>query len=220
MLRTVEVDSADDTRLTDYTRLTDVGPADAPGGRARPVHRGGHEGHHPCRRRGVPGALHAARPRPAGRPARARRGGRARQRRAASAAREAPRREASRAPRRCTWYPDEVAERLTGYRVHRGALASLARKPLPEVRDGDRRRTADRRARGPGGPRQRRRDLPVRRRARRGRGACCRPVRRPAVPAVGQGVDGRGVRDTVRPDDRLVRRPRGAEVRPGSGSSR
>jgi tRNA G18 (ribose-2'-O)-methylase SpoU len=29
--------------------------------------------------------------------------------------------------------PDEVAESLTGYRVHRGALASLARKPLPPV---------------------------------------------------------------------------------------
>jgi tRNA G18 (ribose-2'-O)-methylase SpoU len=29
--------------------------------------------------------------------------------------------------------PDEVAERLTGYRVHRGALASLNRKPLPTV---------------------------------------------------------------------------------------
>jgi tRNA G18 (ribose-2'-O)-methylase SpoU len=29
--------------------------------------------------------------------------------------------------------PDEVAESVTGYRVHRGALASLARKPLPEV---------------------------------------------------------------------------------------
>jgi tRNA G18 (ribose-2'-O)-methylase SpoU len=29
--------------------------------------------------------------------------------------------------------PDKVAESLTGYRVHRGALASLARKPLPEV---------------------------------------------------------------------------------------
>jgi len=28
---------------------------------------------------------------------------------------------------------DEVAESLTGYRVHRGALASLGRKPLPEV---------------------------------------------------------------------------------------
>ena len=29
--------------------------------------------------------------------------------------------------------PDEVAERLTGYRVHRGALASLCRKPLPQA---------------------------------------------------------------------------------------
>jgi tRNA G18 (ribose-2'-O)-methylase SpoU len=30
--------------------------------------------------------------------------------------------------------PDEVAESLTGYRVHRGALASVGRTPLPEVR--------------------------------------------------------------------------------------
>jgi tRNA G18 (ribose-2'-O)-methylase SpoU len=29
--------------------------------------------------------------------------------------------------------PDETAERLTGYRVHRGALACLHRKPLPET---------------------------------------------------------------------------------------
>lgn len=29
--------------------------------------------------------------------------------------------------------PDEAAERLTGYRVHRGALACLYRKPLPEA---------------------------------------------------------------------------------------
>src|SRR5215467_3836766 len=29
--------------------------------------------------------------------------------------------------------PDETAERLTGYRVHRGALAALHRKPLPEA---------------------------------------------------------------------------------------
>src|SRR5581483_3238625 len=28
--------------------------------------------------------------------------------------------------------PDEAVERLTGYRVHRGALASMHRKPLPE----------------------------------------------------------------------------------------
>src|SRR5262249_59494477 len=27
--------------------------------------------------------------------------------------------------------PDETAERLTGYRVHRGALACMHRKPLP-----------------------------------------------------------------------------------------
>ncbi|MGD0698464.1 MAG: RNA methyltransferase [Trebonia sp.] len=29
--------------------------------------------------------------------------------------------------------PDDVAERLTGYHVHRGALAALARRPLPAV---------------------------------------------------------------------------------------
>jgi tRNA G18 (ribose-2'-O)-methylase SpoU len=29
--------------------------------------------------------------------------------------------------------PDEVAERLTGFQVHRGALAAMARKPLPDV---------------------------------------------------------------------------------------
>jgi tRNA G18 (ribose-2'-O)-methylase SpoU len=29
--------------------------------------------------------------------------------------------------------PDQIAERLTGYRVHRGALASLRRKPLPQA---------------------------------------------------------------------------------------
>ena len=29
--------------------------------------------------------------------------------------------------------PDQIAERLTGYRVHRGALASLHRKPLPQA---------------------------------------------------------------------------------------
>ena len=29
--------------------------------------------------------------------------------------------------------PDETAERLTGYRVHRGTLASLHRKPLPQA---------------------------------------------------------------------------------------
>jgi tRNA G18 (ribose-2'-O)-methylase SpoU len=31
--------------------------------------------------------------------------------------------------------PDAVAEQITGYRVHRGALAALERKPLPSVAD-------------------------------------------------------------------------------------
>ena len=31
--------------------------------------------------------------------------------------------------------PDEVAESITGYRVHRGALASFGRKPLPAVEE-------------------------------------------------------------------------------------
>jgi tRNA G18 (ribose-2'-O)-methylase SpoU len=29
--------------------------------------------------------------------------------------------------------PDDMAERLTGYRIHRGAMASLCRKPLPDA---------------------------------------------------------------------------------------
>jgi len=31
--------------------------------------------------------------------------------------------------------PDDVAERLTGYRIHRGALAALHRKPLPAAQE-------------------------------------------------------------------------------------
>ena len=64
--------------------------------------------------------------------------------------------------------PDETAKRLTGYRVHRGALASL------------------------------------RRRARRGRRVPLAAVRGPAVPARGEGLDGRRVRRPVYPHDRLA----------------
>ena len=32
---------------------------------------------------------------------------------------------------RCIWFEPEVAEQVTGYRVHRGALASMQRLPLP-----------------------------------------------------------------------------------------
>jgi tRNA G18 (ribose-2'-O)-methylase SpoU len=38
-------------------------------------------------------------------------------------------------PAPCYVLPAAVAEQLTGYRVHRGALASMQRRPLPAVRD-------------------------------------------------------------------------------------
>lgn len=41
--------------------------------------------------------------------------------------------EATEAP--CYVLPEELAEDVTGFHVHRGALASLARKPLPSVAD-------------------------------------------------------------------------------------
>jgi tRNA G18 (ribose-2'-O)-methylase SpoU len=119
MLRTVEIDSPDDPRLADYTRLTDAalrthleveqGLFIAEGTKVigRAVAAG-----YPVR------SMLLARSRLADLPALGGTGDRARAR-----AGEAP----------VYVVPDDVAERLTGYRVHRGALASLARRPLPEV---------------------------------------------------------------------------------------
>jgi tRNA G18 (ribose-2'-O)-methylase SpoU len=121
VLRTIEVDKPDDTRLADYTRLTDAslrthfeaehGLFIAEGTKVitRAVAAG-----YPVR------SLLLGKSRLADLPALAE---------AASAA-------ASPAATPSTVYvvPDEVAESLTGYRVHRGALASLARKPLPAAR--------------------------------------------------------------------------------------
>ena len=134
MLRTVAVGSADDPRLTDYTRLTDAGLrthleaehglfiAEGTKVITRAVAAG-----YPVRSmllgRGrladLPALGEAAGPAPS--PASAASGS------AASGSE----------PGGTLVYvvPDEVAERLTGYRVHRGALASLGRKPLPGVRD-------------------------------------------------------------------------------------
>ena len=120
MLRTIEVDRADDTRLADYTRLTDAGLrthleaehglfiAEGTKVITRAVAAG-----YPVR------SMLLAKSRLADLPALA---------------------EASAAAATVTsstpvyLVPDEVAESLTGFRVHRGALASLARKPLPEAR--------------------------------------------------------------------------------------
>jgi tRNA G18 (ribose-2'-O)-methylase SpoU len=127
MLRTVEVGSADDPRLADYSRLTDAGlrthleaehglfiaegtkvitRAVAAGYPVRSMLLGrGRLAHLPAlgEAAGATSASAAAGSEPAGPPVYV--------------------------------VPDEVAERLTGYRVHRGALASLGRRPLPGVSD-------------------------------------------------------------------------------------
>ena len=110
MLRTVEVDSADDPRLADYTRLTDAGLRT-----------------HLEAERGLfiaEGTKVITRAVAAGYPVRSMLLARSRLiDLAALGEAEAP----------VYVVPDDVAERLTGYHVHRGALAALARRPLPEV---------------------------------------------------------------------------------------
>ena len=113
MLRTVEVGNADDPRLGDYTRLTDAGLR---------THLEADHGLFIAE-----GTKVIARAVAAGHPVRsmllAR--GRLTDLAALSALTE---------PDVPVYVvSDEVAEQLTGYRVHRGALASLARRPLPAV---------------------------------------------------------------------------------------
>ena len=119
MLHTIEVDRADDTRLADYTRLTDSGLrthleaehglfiAEGTKVITRAVAAG-----YPLR------SMLLGKSRLPGLPALAEAAG------AAGGAGAVP----------VYVVPDEVAESVTGFRVHRGALASLARKPLPEAR--------------------------------------------------------------------------------------
>jgi len=122
MLRTVEVGSADDARLADYTRLTDAGLR---------THLEAEHGLFIAE-----GTKVITRAVAAGYPVRSMLLGHGRLAdlpALGEAARAAP----DNAPGSTPVYvvPDDVAERLTGYRVHRGALASLGRRPLPGVRD-------------------------------------------------------------------------------------
>ena len=115
--RTIEIGSADDPRLADYTQLTDVGLrthleaehglfiAEGTKVITRAVAAG-----YPVR------SVLLARGRLADLPALGLIG-------AGAGDGDAP----------VYLVPDEVAEHITGYRVHRGALASLNRKPLPAV---------------------------------------------------------------------------------------
>ncbi len=117
----IEVDSAADARLADYTRLTDA---------ALRIHLEAEHGLFIAE-----GTKVITRAVAAGYPVRSLLLGKSRLAdlpALAEAAAQAP----------LYVVPDEVAESLTGYRVHRGALASLGRKTLPEVRavTGDARR--------------------------------------------------------------------------------
>ena len=127
MLRTVEVSSADDPRLADYSRLTDAGLR---------THLEAEHGLFIAE-----GTKVITRAVAAGYPVRSMLLGRGRladlpalgEAVGAASASAASASEPDGTP--VYVVPDEVAERLTGYHVHRGALASLSRRPLPGVRD-------------------------------------------------------------------------------------
>ncbi len=111
MLRTVSIGSADDPRLADYTRLTDAGlRASLEAAHGLFIAEG---------TKVIVRAVAAGYPVRSVLLARSRLG-------------DLPALEAA---GHATVFvvPDEAAERLTGYRVHRGALASLCRRELPAV---------------------------------------------------------------------------------------
>ena len=119
MLRTIEVDQPDDTRLADYTRLTDAGLR---------THLEAEHGLFIAE-----GTKVITRAVAAGYPVRSVLLGKSRLADLPALAEACAASGASAGPTPVYLVPDEVAESLTGYRVHRGALASLARKPLPEA---------------------------------------------------------------------------------------
>ena len=110
----------------------------------------------------------------------------------------------------CYVVSEELAEEVTGFHVHRGALASLERRPLPtvdEVLDGARsvlvlEDIVDHTNVG----------AIFRSGAALGFDARTplAAVRGPALPPLDQGRDGRGVHHAVDPPARLVRRPAAA----------
>jgi tRNA G18 (ribose-2'-O)-methylase SpoU len=123
VLRTIEVDRPDDIRLADYTRLTDA---------SLRTHLEAEHGLFIAE-----GTKVITRAVAAGYPVRSMLLGKSRLAdlpALAEASAAGPASAASAAvPAPVYLVPDEVAESLTGYRIHRGALASLARKPLPEA---------------------------------------------------------------------------------------
>jgi tRNA G18 (ribose-2'-O)-methylase SpoU len=109
---TIEVDSAADPRVADYTRLTDA---------SLRTHLEAEHGLFIAE-----GTKVITRAAAAGYPVRSLLLGRSR-------LADLPALAEAAGPAPVYVVPDEVAESLTGYRVHRGALASLGRTPLPAV---------------------------------------------------------------------------------------
>jgi len=116
--QTVCIDSADDPRLTDYTRLTDV---------SLRTHLEAEHGLFIAE-----GSKVISRAVAAGYPVRSVLLGRGRLADLAALGLDSAV-DGSVVDAPVYVVPDEVAEGITGYRVHRGALASLGRKPLPAV---------------------------------------------------------------------------------------
>src|SRR5271156_104538 len=184
VLRIVEVDSADDPRLADYTRLTDMdlrthleaehGLFIAEGTKVitRAVAAG-----YPVRSVLLAQCRLGDPPAPAVRRGPGVRGAR----------------RGSRTPHRIPRPP--------------GRAGVAAPQAAPRGRRPGRRRPPPGGERGPRRPRQRRGHLPRPRRSRRGRRDLVTAVRRSALPALGQGLDGGRVRHSLRAHDRLVRRP-------------
>ena len=120
----------------------------------------------------------------------------------------------------CYVVSEALAEEVTGFHVHRGALASLERRPLPSLDDvlaGARsvlvlEDIVDHTNVG----------AIFRSGAALGFDAVAAgaALRRPALPPVGQGRDGRGVRAAVDAAAGLVRRPPGADRAAASPRSR
>ena len=118
MLPTIEVDRADDPRLADYTRLTEAGLR---------THLEAEHGLFIAE-----GTKVITRAVAAGYPVRSLLLGQGRLADLPDLTDAANAANAGASPPPVYVLSDEVAESLTGFHVHRGALASLARKPLPD----------------------------------------------------------------------------------------
>ena len=175
---------ADDARLADYVRLREASLRRHLESERGLVHRRGREGHPPRRRGRVPAAVV-----PAGR-ALARRAGRC-----AESWPDVP----------VFVVTEDLAEQVTGFHVHRGALACCTARNATGV-DGPPARSAARRLGGHRRPHQCRRDPAECCRLGLGRRTAVAAHGRSALPPLDQGEHGRGVLTALGATGGLARR--------------